>query len=183
MPMMAIGLQTRTLIELLNQHKNVADRTADDLRSWFDKQVQEEGFVHTLLRALRACQRSNPESLAPFHDFLVSSLGQPAIASPSPTHKMRRYNSLEQAWRNIYQGKAHETLFRSISDDDRTGPYGCMAEIYQASGYGKSRTVHEMSNLASSSASPAADHISRRLPAQRRPHRRNLPNDTGQHWP
>lgn len=80
---MAIGLQTRTLIELLNQHKNVADRTADDLRSWFDKQVQEEGFVHTLLRALRACQRSNPESLAPFHDFLGELFQVVKISPPT----------------------------------------------------------------------------------------------------
>ncbi|KAF8490901.1 hypothetical protein JB92DRAFT_1290866 [Gautieria morchelliformis] len=54
---------------------------------------------------------------------------------------------IENPWDNPYAGQYHRLLYRSINKMDRRRPYANSVAIIQSSGTGKSRMVHEQSNL------------------------------------
>lgn len=66
----AVKSRSHTFVDALHEYQSVTNRNADDLRTWLDKQLRRDDFVVSMLQAFRACQRSNPQTLAPFHDFI-----------------------------------------------------------------------------------------------------------------
>ncbi|KAF8519711.1 hypothetical protein JB92DRAFT_2897710 [Gautieria morchelliformis] len=72
----------------------------------------------------------------------------PNISSPPyQLDKTAHRKVIESAWNNPYEGPYHRLLYSNINKMDRTGPYTNSVAIIQSSGTGKSRMVHEQSNL------------------------------------
>ncbi|KAF8573314.1 hypothetical protein K439DRAFT_1625165 [Ramaria rubella] len=68
-----------------------------------------------------------------------------------PTQRAARldpeFQTITFAWQGSYRGSMHRLLYNNINNMIRTAPYSNSVSIVQSSGTGKSRMVHEQSNL------------------------------------